>query len=252
MRQFITFIIAIIVISCKNEPETKTLRAEDIINNAIEVSGGKKFNNSIIRFDFRDRYYKARRDKGQFSFIRIFVQGKDSIFDLLNNTSFERTINKNKVILSDSLVKSYSASVNSVHYFSVLPYGLNDKAVNKTLIGEEKIQGLDYYKIEVTFNEEGGGEDFDDVFVYWVNKNTFKPDYLAYSYNENDGKGMRFRKAYNERYRNGIRIVDYDNYKPKDTTIMLRELGVAFEGNQLQLVSKIELKNVSVDLINLQ
>ena len=166
MRQFITFIIAIIVISCKNEPETKTLRAEDIINNAIEVSGGKKFNNSIIRFDFRDRYYKARRDKGQFSFIRIFVQGKDSIFDLLNNTSFERTINKNKVILSDSLVKSYSASVNSVHYFSVLPYGLNDKAVNKTLIGEEKIQGLDYYKIEVTFNEEGGGEDFDDVFVY--------------------------------------------------------------------------------------
>ena len=144
----------------------------------------------------------------------------------------------------------YSASVNSVHYFSVLPYGLNDKAVNKKLIGEERIKGKDYYKIEVTFSQKGGGEDFEDVFIYWINKASFKPDYLAYSYNEDDGKGMRFREAYNERYVNDLRFVDYNNYKSEDKKFYLIDLAKAFNNNSLKLLSKIELQNVEVDLIN--
>ena len=60
---------------------------------------------------------------------------------------------------------SYSASVNSVHYFAVLPYGLDGKAVNKTYVNKVDIKGKSYHKIKVTFNEEGGGEDFEDVFM---------------------------------------------------------------------------------------
>ena len=37
----------------------------------------------------------------------------------------------------------------------------------------------------------------------------------TYSYIESDGIGLRFREAFNERYINGIRFVDYNNYKPK-------------------------------------
>jgi len=72
-----------------------------------------------------------------------------------------------------------------------------------------------YYKLKVTFDQDGGGDDFDDTYVYFFNKATFKPDYLAYDFHVNGG-GMRFREAYNERYVNGIRFVDYNNMKPID------------------------------------
>ncbi|WP_299522673.1 DUF6503 family protein [Winogradskyella sp.] len=247
-----TYIILLIflVLSCKNEQKPNPLTADEIIGESIAVSGGETFENSVIRFDFRDKYYVARRHKGNFSLIRIFKDGKDSVFDLLSNSGFERSINNNRVRLEDSMAVRYSASVNSVHYFSILPYGLKDEAVNKSLVGEEKIKNKEYFKVKVTFNEEGGGEDFEDVFIYWINKDTFKVDYLAYSYNEDDGKGMRFRSAYNERYINSLRFVDYNNYKSEDSTASLLELGKAFSSNQLKLLSKIELNNIDVDLIN--
>ena len=103
----------------------------------------------------------------------------------------------------------------------------------------------------MTFNQEGGGEDYEDVFVYWTDKQSFKIGYVAYSYNEEDGVGMRFREAYNERYVNGLRFVDYKNYKTEDPETKLTDLGKAFEKNQLKLLSKIELENIDVDLIDL-
>ena len=80
------------------------------------------------------------------------------------------------------LVK-FSESVNSVHYFSILPYGLNDRAVQKKLLGEVKIKGDNYYKIEITFSKENGGVDYDDIFIYWIKKENFKIGFVAYKYN---------------------------------------------------------------------
>ena len=88
------------------------------------------------------------------------------------------------------------------------------------------------------------------VVVNWVNQENFKVDYLAYSYNEDDGVGMRFREAYNERYVNGLRFVDYNNYKAQDPNSNVVKLAKAFNTNALQLVSKIELEGVEVNLID--
>ncbi|MUU76873.1 DUF6503 family protein [Winogradskyella endarachnes] len=260
MKNYILLLLIAVCFSCKNENTTidtsvieghKTkLTANDIVNKSIEVSGGEKFKQSSLKFEFRDVYYQALRKNHEFLLVRILVKDNDSIFDMLSNVGFERYDNKDFVKLEDSIAKTYEASVNSVHYFSVLPYGLNDEAVNKTLLADEQIKGKDYYKVKVTFNKNGGGEDFEDVFVYWFDKQNFKMDYLAYSYNEAFGVGMRFREAYNERYINGLRFVDYNNYKTKDTEIKLEDLGKDFENNQLELLSKIELENVEVQLIN--
>ena len=62
---------------------------------------------------------------------------------------------------------------------------------------------------------------------------------------------MRFREAYNERYINDLRFVDYNNYKAVDASTKLLDLGKAFDANQLKLLSKIELENVEVNLIDL-
>ena len=240
------------ILSCKTEREMKELSADAIINKSIEVSGGNQFNKSIIKFHFRDKFYYASRNEKGFGLMRVTVEeNNDSIFDLLSNDGFERIINEREnVFVEDSMITKYTASVNSVHYFSVLPHGLNDESVNKTLLAEDQIKGKDYYKVKVTFNQEGGGEDYEDVFVYWIDKQSFKADYLAYSYNEKDGVGMRFREAYNERYVNELRFVDYNNYKAENSTIELLDLGKAFENNQLKLLSKIELENVKVHLID--
>lgn len=260
MKNNLILLLIVLFFGCKNEKSTKietdvdtvenVLSANEIINKSIEVSGGENFKRSSLKFEFRDTYYQALRKNHEFLLVRLTVKDNDSIFDMLSNIGFERYKNEAFVPLEDSIANKYKASVNSVHYFSVLPYGLNEEAVNKTRLENEKIKDKDYYKIKVTFSQEGGGEDFEDVFIYWVNKESFKVDYLAYSYNEVDGVGMRFREAYNERFVNSLRFVDYNNYKAEDASIPLENLGKAFEAKRLKLLSKIELKNVTVKLID--
>ncbi len=147
-----------------------------------------------------------------------------------------------EIELSEKDSRKYSNSVNSVNYFAFLPFFLNDQAVNKKLIGETKIKGTDYYKIEVTFDQEGGGDDHDDIYIYWINKADYSMDYLAYSFHVNGG-GVRFRSAYNQRTIGGITFQDYVNYKhDKDTPVSA--LDALYERGELKELSKIELVNV--------
>ncbi len=245
MRKFLLVVIIIVLfVGCKKED---SINAQSIVDKSIEISGGKKTNNSIIDFNFRKKHYKAIRSKGTYQLAREFKDSLNVIKDILSNEGFKRYINSELVKVTDSMIPRYSASVNSVHYFSVLPYGLNDAAVNKQYLDKVKLKGKYYYKIKITFNQEGGGEDFDDVFIYWIDTESFKTAYIAYSYAESDGLGFRFREAYNERYVNGIRFVDYNNYKPKEASATLEKLDELFENDKLQLLSKIELENISVN-----
>lgn len=248
MKYLILGVFSFILVNCKhNESEKRS--AEFIISKSIEVSGAHKIGSSRIDFDFRDRHYQAKRKDGQFSLMRLTIDlNNDSIFDVLSNDGFERFINNQEsVFVEDSMKVKYSASVNSVHYFSVLPYGLNDKAVNKELLDIVNINDESYFTIKVTFDQDGGGEDYEDEFLYWIHTETFEIDYLAYSYNEVDGLGVRFREAYNERYIKDIRFVDYNNYKPIASAVPLSDLPRLFESSALQLLSKIEIENIEVN-----
>ncbi|MCB0463630.1 MAG: DUF6503 family protein [Flavobacteriaceae bacterium] len=236
-------VVCFLIVACKKETP---LTAQDVVDKSIEVSGGEKYLNAEIDFDFRDMHYRSVREGGKFQYERQFKDSIGDIKDVLNNDGFKRYINDELVEIADSLAVKYTASVNSVHYFALLPYGLNDAAVNKSSLGEVTIKENSYHKIKVTFNQEGGGEDYEDVFVYWIHKDTFKVDYLAYSYMEDDGVGTRFREAYNERMLNGLRFVDYNNYKSEDATMDVIGLDKAFESGSLKLLSKIELENIVV------
>ena len=232
----------ILFISC--QPQKKKLTAQQIINKSILASGTDKVSNSEITFEFRDKQYSAIRNNGKFKLIRSF----DSIKDVLSNRGFERFINEKSIIVVDSMALKYSNSVNSVHYFSVLPYGLNDKAVRKKRLPSSTINGKEYYKIEITFSENGGGEDFEDVFIYWIGKEDYLIDYLAYSYHTNGG-GKRFRVLKEQCFKNGIRFVDYQNYKPNAENIKLIDIDKSYEKNNLKLVSEIILRNIEVSII---
>jgi hypothetical protein len=241
-KLFFVLSMCLIVLSCKKNIQ---LNAQLIVDKAIEVAGGSRISTSTIDFDFRDIHYRAIRKKGEFQYEREFKDSIGVIKDVYTNHDFSRFINNEVAIIEDTLAVKYKNSVNSVHYFSVLPYGLNDPAVNKTYIEDVSIKNKLYHKIKVTFGQDGGGKDFEDVFVYWVNSETFKTEYMAYSF-LTEGGGMRFREAYNERYINGIRFVDYNNYEPVSKEATLFDLDRLFENNELKLLSKIENKNIVV------
>lgn len=248
MRTFILSIFALFILtSCK--PEKKELTAQQIIDKSIKASQTEKVRKATLSFDFRGRNYIADRDGGAFSLYRITTNEKDTITDILSNDGFQRSINGSLVQVPDSMAFRYSESVNSVHYFSVLPFGLNDGAVNKKLLGEVQIKGKDYYKIQVTFDQEGGGVDFEDVFVYWIGKENFQIDYLAYLFHVNGG-GKRFREVSKEHLIDGVRFVDYNNYKPKDPKIDVFSMDKAFENNELVKVSEINMENIELTTAN--
>jgi len=242
MKYLSIFFIAFLI-SCK--PSDPKITAQQIIDKTILYSGADKVKNSEISFKFRDKEYFAYRENGNFKLIREF----DSIIDGLTNDGFERFINLEKQKLSKADVSKYSNSVNSLHYFSVLPFGLNDKAVHKKQLQSSTIKGKEYYKIEVTFSKNGGGEDFEDVFIYWIGKEDFLVDYLAYSYHTNEG-GKRFRVLKEQCIKNGIRFVDYDNYKPLNKDILLLNIDKAFQNNELKKVSEIVLKEIKVTVLD--
>lgn len=244
MNRYYTILILILCFnSCKREV---AVDAQDIIDKAIVQAGGERYYSSKIEFDFRDKNYCALRNKGDFKLERTSVNNTIVTTDIVSNAYFIRLENEVQVNLPDTTKTKLANSVNSVHYFSVLPYGLNDKAANKTYLKEVTIKGKPYHKIKVTFSQEGGGTDFDDVFIYWIDTNTYHVDYLAYEFHVNGG-GLRFREAYNERIVNGIRFVDYNNYKPKDKNAKLYQLDVLFENSRLELLSKIKLENLNVE-----
>jgi len=203
----------IILIGCKQKQPKPDVQA--IVDSSIRASGGDVYKNSMVSFKFRGKEYKAVRSNNRYVLNRFFNDSLGGFCDELTNDGFSRYINKEYLPLADSLADKYRQSVNSVHYFAMLPYGLNDKAVNKVYEGVTTIKGQEYDKIKVSFDPEGGGDDFEDVFIYWINKETLFVDYLAYEYATNGG-GKRFREAFNPRLVNGIRFVDYKNLKPED------------------------------------
>ncbi|EOZ95169.1 hypothetical protein A33Q_3374 [Indibacter alkaliphilus LW1] len=244
MRFFLYLFLAMTVISsCSQKSE-----AEKIIDKAILAHGGMQFEKVRVSFDFRDRYYEIFKSSEAFEYLRQFTDSTGLVRDVLNNSGFVRTVNGTQVELEEKWVKAYSNSVNSVAYFAFLPYGLNDPAVFKTYLGESEIEDQKYHLVKVTFSEDGGGEDFEDEFLYWINQDTYLTDYLAYSY-LTEGGGVRFRKVSNRHEIEGLVLQDYENYKPKVKGASLEEMEDLFKAGELELLSDILLENVKVETI---
>ena len=225
--------------------------AQEVVDKAISQAGVDKLKNGEASFTFRDIDYTYMMHGGDFIYTRT---QKDSlgnqVKDVLDNEGLFRYINDSLVTLEEEKRAAYTSSVNSVIYFAFLPFRLNDAAVNKSYVGEVEINDTNYHKIKVTFDAEGGGEDFEDVFYYWFDTEDYSMDYLAYSYNEEDeGTGMRFRIAYNSRKVNGVTIQDYRNLKPKvKDSIPLEQIDQAYQDGKLEEISLIELEDVVISI----
>ena len=223
-------------------------KAQQIVDAAIQKHGGRKYEDSRVKFEFRGRQYIATRQGSKFEYERIFTDTTGAeVRDVLNSEGFYREVNGQRVTLSEKDSAAYANSVNSVIYFALLPYFLNDAAAIKQYAGEATIKGKPYHKVKVTFQQEGGGKDFEDEYMYWFHKEDHTLDYLAYNFHV-DGGGARFREAYGIITSNGIRFADYRNFKPKEDNRNVAEFDALFENGGLEQLSLIELEHVRVVL----
>ena len=224
--------------SCKIKNLTES-KSEKIIKKAVEKHGGKNYEKFDVSFDFRAFKVRLKQDGENYRFERVTQDSTNNqIKDILTNSSFERQINGEKIVLSEKDFSKYKEGINSIAYFVLLPYKLLDAAVISEYIGNEVLEGKKYNKITVKFKKEGGGKDHDDVFCYWFNEETNTMDFLAY-----DNGGPRFRKALNRKEVGGIIFQDYENYEILDKNIPTTEYDKAFKNGKAKLLSKIEQTN---------
>ena len=227
------------------ERDTRDLAIE-IIANMQAAHGVRNLEGKEITFSFRDKIYTRYSFNNTYSYSRsgLNEEGK-MVIDSWSGDDFKRTINNVEVQITDKEENAYKNSINSVFYFALLPLSLSDPAVNVELLGDSKLKGKMYTKFRVTFNEEGGGEDFNDVFIYWMNKETNTMDFLAYEY-FTEGGGIRFREAFNTRDVGGFFFQDYNNYNPVEG-IELIDMDKAFEMGQMELISEVVLSDIEVN-----
>lgn len=121
-----------------------------------------------------------------------------------------------------AIVRAAETQLNSVVYFALLPYNLNDPAVRLKRLDDAGFDGRMHHTVEVTFNQDGGGRDHDDRFVYWFEANSGRLRALAYRFHTGDG-GTRFRRVSRiHEVKNGdthalLWLNDYEAYT--DTTL---------------------------------
>lgn len=262
IKWFFAFSVLISVTACKEDQKTQSPdmlaptqdSAAWVVEKVFQAHASATLSNSITEFDFRDYHFKVTRKGGSFSYERTHTDSAGNAFrDVLTNAVFYSERNGERIALTEKDSSALVESVNSVVYFALLPYFLNDQAVKKTLLGACTIKGEPYFKIGVRFDQEGGGKDFQDEYVYWIHRAHFTMDYLAYSYKDSkapDGLGARFREAYNIRKAGGVRFADYRNYKPKASGRPdIYTFDQLFETGALEQLSLVELTNVKVHLL---
>jgi len=245
----LSYVILLVVAACSTPTEQKQQvadpRAQEVVDKAIAYHGGAAYQTAAIGFDFRDKHYTVKRLPDKYVYTRSWQDTIGFVEDILvNSTDLIRKVDRDTVALTQEWAFKYANSVNSVLYFAMLPYGLNDQAVIKKYLVEVTVKGKPYHKVQITFQQQGGGKDFEDVFVYWFDKATYQLDYLAYYYNT-DETGIRFREAYNRQTVGGILFQDYINYAPLDSTATVFQTDELLEKGQLKELSRIENENMA-------
>ncbi|GMQ80692.1 MAG: hypothetical protein BMS9Abin05_0120 [Rhodothermia bacterium] len=224
---------------------------QNIVDRALEAHGSDILNNARLTFDFRGRQFSITRQNGMFSYVRSYTDSTGAVIkEILSNDGLVRDVDGVRTEMDSEFYRKMETSVNSVSYFVLLPLPLNDPAVVKTLLGEVEILGEPYYKIDITFQQEGGGRDYQDRFLYWFHRNRFTMDYMAY-YFYTDEEGSRFRQATNIRDIGGVRIQDYHNFKFDSLTIeTIDQYDELFSQGKLELVSDVNLDNVRLERLD--
>lgn len=227
-----------------------TTRAGRLIAQAIAAHGMEGMDRSHVAFDFRGVRYEVRYDGGLYHYSRTLTDSAGAaVREVLSNDSLYQTVDGVRQELTAQELRNLETRVNSVVYFTLLPYKLQDPAVQTQYLGPDTLKGVPYERVEVTFAQEGGGRDWEDRFVYWIHPEQHTMDYLGYYY-YTDETGTRFREATNVRTVGGVRVQDYVNYAGVPDTVGIEQVhryGELLRTGAVDTVSMIRTENFVVE-----
>jgi hypothetical protein len=229
-----------------------TNQAQIIVDQAIAAHGGPILRHAVVAFDFRDKHFTITRNGGLYTYERTYTDSTGAVREVLNNDGIYREVDGVRVPLSEEATTKLATPLNSVPYFALLPFNLNDAAVQKRYLEEVDVEGEPYHKIEVTFQQEDGGSDFEDRFIYWFHKDRHTMDYFAYDYHRDEG-GTRFRRAFNVRTIGGVRFADYHNFASDSLSgpeTAIERYDEFLRTGAVELLSEIVLDKVTVQSLD--
>jgi len=241
----------LLLIGCQTDTAPDRPSASAIVDSAVAAHGGAVLDRAEVAFNFRGDQYRIRQEDGQYHYRRTYTDSLDqTVTEGLTNDGVYRVVDGDTVSLSEDERGDIHTTVNSVTYFALLPHPLTDAAVQPSYSGRDTIDGTPYHRIRVTFQQEDGGQDWEDVFMYWFRTDTYAMDYLSYAFGlgpDDMEQGTRFREAYNVRRVEGVRFADYMNYA-SDTLSYNRmaQYPDLWSQDALNLVSRIEIDSLEV------
>jgi hypothetical protein len=195
-----------------------------------------------VTFDFRQFRFRIKNTKNGYYYERTYTDSiGNNLKDQLENGVYTHQVNGVATTLNAKMESRYREGLNSVAYFMLLPYKLQDKAVNAQYLEPTTIEGKKYHKIKIWFDAEGGGKDHEDIYCFWINQDTHTMDFLAYA-----NGGPRFRKATKSEKIGGVVFQNYDNYQILDKEIPTDKYDQAFLEGKYKLLSKIEQSNYGI------
>lgn len=92
------------------------------------------------------------------------------------------TITLNKDVIENERTISIAEFVRRANYFwFVMPYKLNDPGTISKYLGTEVYNGIDYTKLEITYDVEVTGKEKNDTYILYVNPETQLIDRFYFS-----------------------------------------------------------------------
>ena len=187
--------LALVVAGCTDRASAPGSDSADpaarVIRDAVQVHGGDRFDRIQVELGFRGDPLTVLYDRGRFQFERRRVDAEErTVVDRIDNDGASRQVNGAPVQLTAGERATLETQVNSLVYFAFLPcrpYRLEDPAVRLRDLGDAELDDRPYRMIEVAFEQEGGGCDLDDRFVYCVHPDDHTLDFLAYRFHVGEG-----------------------------------------------------------------
>ena len=220
----------------------------DVVDRAIALHGGGVYRRSETRLETCSKsgcsQVVAKADGSRFDYT---VSGKSQGAQLTvraTNDTVEVHRDGQAVVIAAHEEQSFRDWTMSRVYFCFLPYRLNDPGVFKQDLGLVTWEGRRLHKVKVTF-EAGSSTDASDEYVYWLDPQTARVEYFAYSY-DNNGGGLRFRRAINHRRVGGILFFDQENLGVDGPGLSVDAIDATYVRDKLRHVSTVRCEAITV------
>lgn len=132
---------------------------------------------STERYIFSDEtsfgYYKKHE-------VNVLPNQDGDVIQLFDGDKTITSLN-NQTITDSTSLKTAEFIRRALYFWAIMPYKLNDPGVVSKSLGQENHNGINYDKIEITYDAKVTGKPENDIYILYVNPNTRQIDRFYFS-----------------------------------------------------------------------